>query len=649
MLVPILGGLVPSLWIIARAQRELSEMHALGQLALLVTKLSVVEDCLHNEESKWYFFKPTWVGTDAERNETRVKTDAWRRDTDEAIASYQAQLATTSLVSFSPPLRAALELIEQRIATLPALRKLVYNQTGEDPGNRINGGYRGFNADVNAVLPLLVDHTTNDVIVRRLLALPKLIHIRKVMSESGGMVFYYHQLRAAAGRSFYPEEALQMRQSGEVAEANWREVIGLSQGEQRAHFTALHESAEWKNALDLLRGHATAALNKSAPPIASEDDWQPSWRFITETLSAEITAMRADFSRTCATLEQSVRNRRSWSIACLVGSLALILWLSRRLAHSIGRPVMDITRELLGDAERSSQEAVAMRKSSASVADGSANQASSVEEASVTLDEISRMAGSNADNSERARRSAGETRTAAEHGAAQMDRLTEEMTALHGSSADLTRVIKTIDEIAFQTNILALNAAIEAARAGEAGAGFAVVAEEVRTLAQRSAAAARESTEKITSATARTKAGTATSLEAATTLKGILLKARDVETLVNSITVASREQKAGIAQITDAIGRIDQVTQANASSAKKTATSARELEVRSQGFRHAIQRLRTMVCGGDAAHGARAISSKPPRVESATASPVLRNEGAGDSSGLHEASVGTRADTDEGS
>jgi methyl-accepting chemotaxis protein len=216
-------------------------------------------------------------------------------------------------------------------------------------------------------------------------------------------------------------------------------------------------------------------------------------------------------------------------------------------------------------------------QASQSLAEGATEQAASLEETSAALEELSSMTQRNAENAETAKQLASQTRIAADQGATDMQEMTSAMDAIKDSSDNIAKIIKTIDEIAFQTNLLALNAAVEAARAGDAGMGFAVVADEVRNLAQRSAVAARETSQKIEDSITRSAHGVVISGKVATRLNEIVAKARHVDELISEIASASREQSQGIGQINIAMRQMDQVTQANAAGAEESAAAAEEL------------------------------------------------------------------------
>ena len=178
-----------------------------------------------------------------------------------------------------------------------------------------------------------------------------------------------------------------------------------------------------------------------------------------------------------------------------------------------------------------------------------------------------------------------------------MGAMKQAMDEIKSSSNDISKIIKTIDEIAFQTNILALNAAVEAARAGEAGMGFAVVAEEVRSLAQRSAQSARETAEKIEVAIAKSEHGATLSYRVGQSLTEIVDKARRVDALVAEIAAASGEQTRGIDQVHAAVNQMDKVTQASAGSAEETAAAAAELDTQAARMRENVVALQRLVGG----------------------------------------------------
>jgi methyl-accepting chemotaxis protein len=208
---------------------------------------------------------------------------------------------------------------------------------------------------------------------------------------------------------------------------------------------------------------------------------------------------------------------------------------------------------------------------------------------------MSSMTKRNAENAQKANDLAKQARQAADKGAADMQTMNAAMEALQVSSDDIAKIIKTIDEIAFQTNILALNAAVEAARAGEAGMGFAVVADEVRNLAQRSAQAAKETAAKIEGAIDKTAQGVGISGQVTQTLNEIVIKARLVDELVAEVANASREQTSGITQINTAVGQMDKVTQSNAANAEESAAAAEELNSQAVVMKQAVGELIRLV------------------------------------------------------
>jgi hypothetical protein len=228
---------------------------------------------------------------------------------------------------------------------------------------------------------------------------------------------------------------------------------------------------------------------------------------------------------------------------------------------------------------------------SQSLAEGAGEQAASLQETSASLEELAEMTRRNAENSKRTNHLAKQARTAADKGVVDMQAMSAAMEDLKASSDDIAKIIKTIDEIAFQTNILALNAAVEAARAGEAGMGFAVVADEVRNLAQRSAQAAHETAAKIEGAILKTRQGVEINAKVTATLNEIVTKARQVDELAAEAAGASTEETQGITQINTAIQQIDKVTQSNAASAEECAAAAQQLNAQASIMKESVHEL----------------------------------------------------------
>ncbi|MFT3683787.1 MAG: methyl-accepting chemotaxis protein [Phycisphaerales bacterium] len=185
-----------------------------------------------------------------------------------------------------------------------------------------------------------------------------------------------------------------------------------------------------------------------------------------------------------------------------------------------------------------------------------------------------------------------ESKTAADRGQREMAQMTGAVNEIKQSSAEISKIIKVIDEIAFQTNLLALNAAVEAARAGEAGKGFAVVAEEVRNLAQRSAEAAKNTAGMIEESVKRSENGVQIASRVGTALEEINSATNKVNALLSEIASASSEQATGIGQINQGVGQLDQVTQQSAGNSEEVASSAEELSSQVASLNELVSRFK---------------------------------------------------------
>jgi len=260
------------------------------------------------------------------------------------------------------------------------------------------------------------------------------------------------------------------------------------------------------------------------------------------------------------------------------------------------REMIDTNNEVLGNINYAAEQVAAGAKqvsdSSMQLSQGATEQASSIEELTASLEEVSTQTKINAENANQASELAEVAKNNAEQGNTQMGDMLNAMEEINNSSSNISRIIKVIDEIAFQTNILALNAAVEAARAGQHGKGFAVVAEEVRNLAARSANAAKETTELIEGTIKRTENGTKIAKETADALYKIVGDITKAASLVNDIAISSNEQASAVAQINQGIMQVSQVVQTNSATSEESASASEELSSQAKFLKESVNKFK---------------------------------------------------------
>jgi len=292
----------------------------------------------------------------------------------------------------------------------------------------------------------------------------------------------------------------------------------------------------------------------------------------------------------------SIRN----TMALISGlALAVAVLVIMFFGRAVANPIMRVVQTLTEASNQVSAASTEVAAAGQSLAEGAGEQAASIEETSASLEEITSMTKANADNAAQADSLMKDAHRIVEQAGRQMDDMAVSMNRIAESGAEISKIVRSIDEIAFQTNLLALNAAVEAARAGEVGMGFAVVADEVRALAMRAAEAAKNTQALIEDTVRRINEGSELVGKTRTGFMEVTESAGKVASLVSEIAAASGEQSQGIDQVAKATAEMDKVVQQNAANAEESASAAQEMDAQAHLMKEMISRLESLVTGSD--------------------------------------------------
>lgn len=575
---------------------EYASFEKINDLVMIVSRLSA------NTTSEKHL---SWGATTLKGSyspETQLANfDAGMAETDASLAEIEAYIEQLDLSKFPPSFSKFKTTTVEFRKELRRLRNDVFDRTKhpedlETYSDWIKTNYAGLNGRMNDLLYLLAAETKDQELVRRILTQDYLLRMKidyfMVSSEGVGSLRFGGIDGARYTRLFGTFQNIKGSQS---------RLSYIATDRVAEHF----EKVSQRPSMKLLLTIAEEVLDKG---VAEHGTIDYSFEFLDPKVKAAKEQLVADFGEMFDLLAEDTeafaasRLREATNYRNITTGLIILcfsacgffgVWTSRGISKQISMIRQELDHNAMTGA-RSSREVSAL---SINLAESASSQAASVQQIRASLSEMDRMAQENVVTIEEATEFSHAASKAATLGSYEVESMRAAMIKIREGSDAVSKIIKTIEEIAFQTNILALNAAVEAARAGEAGAGFAVVADEVRTLAQRSARAASETTALIESSLESARVGDEISLKVEKSLEKIVDTSNEFDGMLQKIRATFASQSEGVAQVNAAIASVDNTASETAAKAHNTSYAAKELEAQSDAIQDCVRRLDKIVRG----------------------------------------------------
>jgi methyl-accepting chemotaxis protein len=443
----------------------------------------------------------------------------------------------------------------------------------------------------------VIHDSASDIFTLRLPAIDKTVEadrdLQQLLVAERSLIF------AAPGSVEFATFVKDYEENLQQSDARWQVYRGLANLPEEQAIIAGYERArgEWmtlSRAIVDARKTATPESGAQAAALslgAAREKFDAMREFLNK--AQELNLATAEAQHALANRTYRIANAINIALALIAAVTGLVIW--QRVGRRTSRQIREVASTLHAGADSVVAAAGEVATSADHLSRGATDQAASLEETSASMEEIGSMTRTTSASADRAANLMGGVHQRVDDANRALGAMVTSMAGIRESSDRVSKIIRTIDEIAFQTNILALNAAVEAARAGEAGMGFAVVADEVRNLAQRAAQAARDTTSLIEESRARASEGSETVGLMTTTMDGITGAVTEVQSLVRDVRQASQEQAHGVGQVAQALSRMEKVTQSTAATAEESAAASEELNAQAEATQQMVLKLEGIV------------------------------------------------------